>query len=283
MDSTLQKAISDGVIVSVPGPSNYKCSLCKKTLCGDAPAKQHLSGKEHLKNGASYILTNPSDKRQSLKKLVSPGLLAAAEKKVVQGMRCRICGLDFTGVAPLEQHVTGSDHAKKLQVLGLPKTPQIAALHDGNGPMECGLCKVQCTGKQSYDEHVKGEKHKKKALSLGMQIGATASVNSTPKALSLGMQIGATASVNSTPKKTANLPTLYDGNGPIACILCKITCTGKQSYIEHVKGEKHRKKAFAATSVDNTLERTPAHFIPQALGATSMQVRRVTLSLILYV
>lgn len=119
-DSTLQKAISDGVIVSVPGPSNYKCSLCKKTLCGDAPAKQHLSGKEHLKNGASYILTNPSDKRQSLKKLVSPGLLAAAEKKVVQGMRCRICGLDFTGVAPLEQHVTGSDHAKKLQVLGLP-------------------------------------------------------------------------------------------------------------------------------------------------------------------
>ncbi|XP_063613718.1 zinc finger matrin-type protein 4-like [Penaeus indicus] len=259
MDPAVQRAIAEGIITAVVGTNNFRCSLCPGTYSGDVPARQHLGGREHANNGAAYILAHPSDKRQSLRKLVSVRLLAAAERNEVRGMRCRICGLDFQGAAPLEQHVAGSNHAKKCRAAGIPEgaaataragvqqvqptISPLAAHYDSNGPIECGLCKVQCTGKQSYDQHVKGDKHRKKALALGLQIGASVSI---------------------TPKTISPLAAHYDSNGPIECGLCKVQCTGKQSYDEHLKGDKHRKKAMALDLEMRAKKATSAFAVPAA-------------------
>lgn len=256
MDPVVQRAFAEGILSPVSGTNSFKCALCETTFCGGAPARQHLGGRGHAKNGAAHILANPADRRESLRKLVSARLLAAAERKEVRGLRCTVCDLGFDGAAPLEQHVAGSDHAKKLLASGIPRgaeagptgggqllRPTIshpAAQCDDSGPIECSLCNTTCTGKQSYDAHVRGKKHQKKAFSLSLQ---------------------RVASVDNAPKRATSLIT-HDGNGPVVCVLCGVHCTGKQSFDEHVKGEKHRKKAMAKDLEMRAQRATPAFVVP---------------------
>lgn len=80
----------------------------------------------------------------------------------------------------------------------------------------CDLCKVSCAGHQTYSAHLVGARHKKRATEVQAAADAVAS--------------GAAA-----PNATTVPPAAY------RCELCESPCTSLDTFLAHLKGQKHLK------------------------------------------
>ncbi|XP_063608899.1 uncharacterized protein LOC134783066 isoform X2 [Penaeus indicus] len=117
--SAVTQAINDGVVTFNPAVKRYTCTVCEVPLSGGTDVAKHLEGSKHREAGARYAVSKPSEAPQSLKDLLTPPVLEAAEggmvivtpKKVYE---CCICSVQLSGLVPLKSHLVSDVHKKKV-------------------------------------------------------------------------------------------------------------------------------------------------------------------------
>ena len=122
-----------------------------------------------------------------------------------------------------KEHLEGQKHKKKAAsaTTDLQKFPR--------GTYKCELCDVVCTGKDAFVSHVMGNNHTKVIYLPYFFI-----LWQTYKTHLEGAKHKKKAA--STTSDTTKLPP-----GTYKCELCDVICTGKDTFIAHVKGSNHTK------------------------------------------
>jgi hypothetical protein len=86
--------------------SKFKCIVCNLEINGPITLEQHLIGKNHLKK---INKSNPISKKSN-----TTSLNSNIEELENSHFKCIVCNLEINGPVPLEQHLNGKNHLKKI-------------------------------------------------------------------------------------------------------------------------------------------------------------------------
>lgn len=129
-EERIQQAFNDRVVVYHDDSMTYECLLCQKSMSGRELVGQHLASRNHAEAGARYAIKHGLNAPESLLKLIPPTIKKAVEEGIIDvtesageppGIVCKVCSKTLTGVTPAQQHLTGIDHAKKVNRIQQPR------------------------------------------------------------------------------------------------------------------------------------------------------------------
>ena len=78
-------------------------------------------------------------------------------KSWVSGFECSLCQVKCTRISTFNDHLSGKQHKKKLEML-----------HPPNRNIRCEICNVEANDQVGLDMHLAGKKHKKKVAQAGL-------------------------------------------------------------------------------------------------------------------
>ena len=144
----------------------------------------------------------------------------------------------------------------------------------------CEICKISCAGAQTYKEHTDGQKHKKReqAYKLNeMQMQqAQAALNNSQDAgqVQPTQTTSTTPAVKDAPKLVVTATNPNRNIHTVRCELCDVACSGRDSYLSHIRGSKHLKtlklhKKLGKPIPPDFLDNQPATTAPQAASTQS--------------
>lgn len=115
----------------------------------------------------------------------------------------------------------------------------------------CEICKISCAGAQTYKEHTEGQKHKKREQALKInelqlqqqqaQAAQEAGQVQPTQTTATATATAPTLSTEAAPKVTVTATTLNRNIHTVRCELCDVACSGRDSYLSHIRGSKHLK------------------------------------------
>lgn len=147
-------------------------------------------------------------------------------------------------------HSSTKSHTQSPSKARLPPTPGTSKSSPSKAPDAnvstankssttfCDLCRVQCSGKESYLQHLAGARHRK-----------TISTSNSNESASAGDLLIAESSGNDA--SIVN-PVEQDvtKSQSLNCDLCRVTCSGMESYQQHLAGARHSKAIKASKIVE---------------------------------
>ncbi|KFM57669.1 Zinc finger protein 385A, partial [Stegodyphus mimosarum] len=169
--------------------------------------------------------------------------------------KCELCSLDFTSHIPLEMHLRGAKHAKKLKAqnaLQAIKT-QVSEGQDINTEgksFRCELCNVTANSSLQLQTHLEGTKHKSKVQQLQQpkEVKTAASDESKPEGAAAA-PLPATTQVNGKTNEAyiRPLPSEFGEPQPAklakySCDLCSVIVNSEIQLQQHLTSKKHQAK-----------------------------------------
>ncbi|XP_023224424.1 zinc finger protein 346-like isoform X2 [Centruroides sculpturatus] len=87
-------------------------------------------------------------------------------------LHCDLCNLEFSSQIPLDMHLKGAKHAKKLRSMEilnvLEQDGKVVQPKGVSNSLRCEICDVIGNSSQQLQMHLTGNKHKSKCRSLGI-------------------------------------------------------------------------------------------------------------------
>jgi hypothetical protein len=170
-------------------------------------------------------------------------------KNIIGYFYCKICELDLQSQVCFDQHNSGKNHKKKLE---LKETKQISSLNTQSMILEakpasniqikakefkCDLCSITCTSKDHLELHLSGRKHKLKE------------------------HIKINCKSNQSETKPTDLVQQLDKKEEVTnCEICDMKFNYNFELKTHLAGKKHLKKVKSLS--DTKLENTAAFLVP---------------------
>ncbi|XP_042887337.1 uncharacterized protein LOC122263094 isoform X2 [Penaeus japonicus] len=231
----LQQAIDDGIVIRDSASNDYKCNVCSMQLSGETPMLQHLGGRQHREAGTRYILANAREECPSLRCLVKPAVMEAAEKGVVQvveaGYRCSICDVTISGVTPLADHLNSNSHKKHSSndshVLRPFLEDGVVSRGASSNIFRCCVCLVDLTGQASTLQHLEGKQHRE---------GGAKYVLANP----WDNRATLAKLVKPTIIAAARENVVRVGDAGFTCVLCNVTLLSLTPLEDHLSSNGHK-------------------------------------------
>lgn len=185
-----------------------------------------------------------------------------SNKKTRVTLHCDLCKLEFSSQIPLDMHLKGAKHAKKLRSLeildNLKQDGQVIQPQGVSNSLRCEICDVIGNSTQQLQMHLTGSKHKSKCRSLGIdpsciQKPSTSNVNvnvnvNVEEEKSLKRPFGEVeAEVETEHNKVAESSQVQTSKPPQAskmgrfcCQTCEVTLNSEVQLQQHMDSKKHR-------------------------------------------
>ena len=163
---------------------------------------------------------------------------------------CKLCDVCCPNDHSFQQHMVGARHRKNAQKLTTKITSTAedvspVKVADGSGSQTfhfCAVCNVTCPNEFSYEQHINGAPHRKRA-ELGDQPSGTSADPPPPPAAPLSWPLTA-SSGDGSDEALQHLKNLSaKAQEKRFCEICNLMCTNEYSYLQHINGKKHQKKA----------------------------------------
>ncbi|XP_045120904.1 uncharacterized protein LOC123510132 isoform X2 [Portunus trituberculatus] len=228
-DQVLRSALTSGVMVKRQDGS-YHCLPCEKT---PSEALPHLKGRDHDNYLVWYILQHPSPSQELLNALPLDVREAKRSNKIELvdrahfSYKCRVCPKknQFTGIEPLKSHLNGNDHKKA------EKNMQVSSLVPSQTQSPAGPI------------HVPGVPQIPSPSYVPQHIPPYGAAQPTPLNTSVTPSLGAEV-VPPEVKYALDGRVVERGSGSFyKCLMCTKDFTGVAPLLEHLRSEKHKKKA----------------------------------------
>lgn len=184
---------TDNKIINTNNNANddksFYCEPCNLKLNSKLIYKQHLEGIKHKKKLNQIELINQYNKEQSVFNNINLNTTLNNQNanltttKNQPTFRCDYCDLSLTSQINYDQHMSGRNHRKKVELLSRnnnqpnhsPSSITIQSLiqsatnqdqNNNNNSYNCGICQMSMSGKDQLAAHLIGKKHMKKLSSL---------------------------------------------------------------------------------------------------------------------
>ncbi|XP_035232473.1 uncharacterized protein LOC118204248 isoform X2 [Stegodyphus dumicola] len=167
--------------------------------------------------------------------------------------KCELCSLDFTSHIPLEMHLRGAKHAKKLKAqnaLQAIKTQEGQDINTQGKSFRCELCNVNANSSLQLQTHLEGTKHKSKVQQLQQpkEVKTAGSEESKPEG-EAAAPLPTTTQVNGKTNEAyiRPLPSEFGEPQPAkmakySCDLCSVIVNSEIQLQQHLTSKKHQAK-----------------------------------------
>ncbi|XP_054711783.1 zinc finger protein 385A-like [Uloborus diversus] len=203
---------------------------------------------------------------------------------------CAVCSIDFTSQIPLDMHLRGAKHAKKLKSRDIMNAINNPAPAKGNDPVPqakelyCALCNVQTNSSLQLQTHLDGSKHKNKLK------GDTPKDEAEAKTVEI-TETKPKTQVNGNGSITRTLPSDFDEPQPsklmkFSCDICNICMNSSIQLSQHLASKKHQakvegkpllkgKKAKEATQNELPKEESESNQASEPMDTSSKDLKTV--------
>ena len=209
---------------STSSDEKLECEDCEKKFSGIESWEQHIKSQKHQKKVLLRVSLTKISSRSSVT------LTSASSTSSV--FECTICFISCNSQVSLEEHLKSKSHEKAVAASknGVKTTFDVKSVPK----LECIPCQKTFSGQESLEEHLKSSKHQKKVWPI------------TPS-----------ESLKKDNVKTASAPvsTVVMSNGTKVdqqydCNICQISCSGPESYKQHIESNKHKKKVAPEAAIN---------------------------------
>ncbi|KAG8188865.1 hypothetical protein JTE90_018271 [Oedothorax gibbosus] len=202
---------------------DIECEICQKKCSGPESYRQHCKSSAHQKKVAYKDLINEmitSGEGQQL-----------TDGEGLQFSRCEVCHKNFSGLAPYQQHMAGTQHqkqAKHAEELSKIKDLIINA-EDASKRFQCKECGKSFSGPVPFNDHLQSNVHAKlKKKSSQMK----SLMENYPEFVKV-------------PASIQDSEDSDNDSGPesfmLACDICHLVFSGPEAARDHVESSKHKK------------------------------------------
>ncbi|XP_046990099.1 zinc finger protein 346-like isoform X1 [Schistocerca americana] len=188
-------------------------------------------------------------------KAVMDNIMGKLPTKKQAGLKCEICGLEFSGMVVLETHLAGAKHAKKVKsqeiLKQLQSSGQTFTRDEKTRILRCEVCDVVVNSSQQLQTHLAGNKHKQKVLKKGITNAGNSSTLSNTSISSAANNGGGVSSEenkgavrNVEFKIPPGVHKLPDGTrskvNKYYCDTCSVSLNSEIQLEQHLSSRKHK-------------------------------------------
>lgn len=121
-------------------------------------------------------------------------------------------------------------------------TPKATTANNDPATFYCEICRVKCTGKESYDQHLAGARHRRAEQAEPAAVSKPLTIEPADLSRAISSAREASNAQTVTPEKAA----VSKQSSSFYCDVCRVKCSGKEAYEQHLAGARHFKAVQVA-------------------------------------
>lgn len=225
-----------------PVTGHFYCTVCKLSVSGEVPARQHLKGKSHARKVKILKGLNETDLSLSFSQMsLTPSVgneLTSKSNVITQNEGNRWPSESLSQDKALDNPPSQPGNLEEDETLPGVDEIDFQRSMDNNfdgdletvgatGQWHCSICQVSLNSEKTIKQHFLGKSHQKKKKSTSMFLGDTE------------------GPVLSSQQIYSNDVVFDGGTGQYECKICNVYLTSRIPVEEHVSGKAHQKRKSA--------------------------------------